>query len=81
MAGSLILNKRFEEAVKNIVGEEEFFHLKTTESFADAVKQFDREAKPAFCGEKDQAWNINFTMGNLEDDPENNVQGNCLRLK
>lgn len=81
MAGSLILNKRFEEAVKNIVGDEEFIDLKKTEGFADAVKQFDREVKPAFCGDKDQAWNVNFTMGNLEDDPTNNIQANCLRLK
>ena len=81
VAGSLILNKRFEEAVKNIVGDEEFLDLKKTEGFADAVKQFDREVKPAFCGDKDQAWNVNFTMGNLEDDPTNNIQANCLRLK
>ncbi|EHL02286.1 putative Heat shock 70 kDa protein 12A [Glarea lozoyensis 74030] len=58
VAGSLILNKRFEEAVKNIVGDEEFFELKKSEGFADAVKQFDREVKPAFCGDTDQAWNI-----------------------
>ena len=81
VAGSLILNKRFEDAVKNIVGEEEFLELKKTEGFADAVKTFDREVKPAFTGEKDQAWNVNFTMGNLQDDPANNIQANCLRLK
>jgi hypothetical protein len=49
--------------------------------FADAVKTFDREVKPAFTREKDQAWNVNFTMGNLQDDPTNNIQANCLRLK
>ncbi len=81
IAGSLILNKRFEEAVKNLVGDEEFLELKKTEGFADAVKQFDREVKPAFCGDKDQAWNVNFTMGNLQDDPASNIQANCLRLK
>lgn len=81
MAGSLILNKRFEDAVKNIVGDEEFLDLKKTEGFADAVKQFDREVKPAFCGDRDQAWNVNFTMGNIQDDPSNNIQANCLRLK
>jgi hypothetical protein len=81
MAGSCILNKRFEEAVKNIVGDENFLKLKKTEGFADGVKQFDREVKPAFRGDPDQAWNINFTMAKLEDDPENNLMDNCLRLK
>jgi hypothetical protein len=81
VAGSLILNKRFEEAMKNIVGDEEFFELKKTEGFADAVQQFDKEVKPAFCGDMSQAWNVNFTMGNLRNDPSNNIQGNCLRVK
>jgi hypothetical protein len=81
MAGSLILNKGFEEALKNIVGDENFLKLKKTEGFADAMKQFDREVKPAFRGDPDQAWNVNFTMANLEDHPEDNLISNCLRLK
>jgi len=81
VAGSLILNKRFEEAVKNIVGEEEFLELKKTEGFAEAVKTFDREVKPAFCGDKDQTWNVSFPMATLQDDPANNIMANCLRLK
>jgi hypothetical protein len=67
--------------VKNIVGEINYLELKNTEGYADAVKQFDREVKPAFIGDPDQSWNINFTMTNLVDDPGNNVMRNCLRLK
>ena len=64
-----------------MVGEEEFLELKKTEGFAEAVKTFDREVKPAFCGDKDQTWNVSFPMATLQDDPTNNIMANCLRLK
>jgi hypothetical protein len=81
MAGSLMLNKRFEEAVKDIVGEEEFLELKKTKGFAAAVRTFDREVKPAFSGEPNQTWDVAFPMARLQDDPVNNVMANCLTLK
>ena len=79
-AGSWIINKRFQELVKNMVGEEKYLELKNSEGYVDAMQQFDREVKPGFVGDPDQAWNIHFTMANLEDDPANNIMQNCLRL-
>lgn len=62
------------------MGEEEFLELKKTEGFLDAVKTFNREVSPSFVADSDQSWNIFFFMCNLEDDPANNLQSNCLRL-
>jgi hypothetical protein len=80
-AGSLILNKRFEECVKNIVGDEEFIALKKTEGYAAAIKTFDREVKPAYKGDTSQSWFVSFPMANLKDDPANNLQASVLHLK
>ncbi|KAL8667386.1 MAG: hypothetical protein Q9202_000602 [Teloschistes flavicans] len=54
MAGSLGLNKRFAQAVKNIVGEDEFFHLRKTKGFEEAMNQFDKNIKTAFRGDPDE---------------------------
>lgn len=66
--------------MKNIVGDEQFLELKKTAGFDDAMKSFDREVKPSFGSDPNQAWNINFTMAGLKDDPANGVQSNALRL-
>src|ERR1700743_2284646 len=63
-AGSLILNKRFEESVKNIVGDEEFIALKKTEGYAAAIKAFDREVKQANKVYASQSWFFCFPMAN-----------------
>ncbi|EMR81826.1 putative hsp70 protein [Botrytis cinerea BcDW1] len=41
MAGSLGLNRRFEEAVKELVGEDQFYALRRTRGFAHAVEHDD----------------------------------------
>ncbi|KAH0566440.1 hypothetical protein GP486_000152 [Trichoglossum hirsutum] len=81
LAGSLMLNRRFGEFVKNIVGEEDFFALRKTTGFAHAMKTFDQDVKPSFRADPDQSWFINFPMTGLKDDPINNIQSNCLDLK
>jgi len=81
VAGSLMLNRRFEEYVKNIVGEEAFFGLKKTPGYVDVIERFDSVIKPQFNGDQKQEWFVNFPMAKLEDDPENNLEGDCLTLK
>ena len=80
MAGSLIVNKRFREFVKDIVGEETFFALRKTKAFAMAMKQFDQEVKPNFLAKPDKSWHVNFPMAKLPDDPANKLEANCLEL-
>ena len=81
MAGSLGLNKRFEAAVKDLVGEDQYFHLRKTKGFEQARVQFDRLVKTAFRGDPDEEWFINFPMANLADDPERNLASNCWNMQ
>lgn len=81
MAGSLGLNKRFAQAVKNIVGEDEYYHLCKTKGFEEAMNQFDKNIKTAFRGDPDEDYYVNFPMANLSDDPANRLVANCWNMK
>ncbi|KAL8693889.1 MAG: hypothetical protein Q9218_001354 [Villophora microphyllina] len=81
MAGSLGLNKRFAQAVKNIVGEDEYFHLRKTKGFEEAMNQFDKNIKTAFRGDPDEDYYVNFPMAKLPDDPANRLVANCWNMK
>lgn len=76
MAGSLGLNKRFEQAVKELVGDEVFLKLSKTKGFERAVLQFDKTIKPAFCGHSNQEYYVNFPLAELADDKTNNLVSN-----
>lgn len=76
-----MLNKRFEEFIKNIIGEEAFFALEKTPGYVDAIDRFDSVIKPSFMDDPNQQWFVTFPMAKLEDDPENNLVGDCLTLK
>ncbi|KAL9607109.1 MAG: hypothetical protein Q9167_007949 [Letrouitia subvulpina] len=80
LAGSLMLNRRFEASVKNIVGEKEFSKLQKTRAFSQAMKFFDQEVKPSFRTDKNQSWYISFPMARLKDNPANNLQADTLTL-
>ncbi|MCJ1301655.1 hypothetical protein MMC08_004456, partial [Hypocenomyce scalaris] len=81
MAGSLGLNKRFEQAVEDVVGEEQFHTLRKTTGFEQAMLQFDRSIKTAFRGDIDDEYYVNFPMAKLQDDEMNNIQANCWNMK
>lgn len=77
MAGSLGLNQRFEEAVKNLVGEDQFFTLRKSKGFEQAIQQFDTSVKTAFRGSPDEEYYVNFPMADLMDDLDRNLISNC----
>ena len=79
MAGSLMLNKRFEEHVRNIIGDDQYATLVKTKGYGHAMEQFDKSVKTAFRSTDDEFF-INFPMANLRDDPDNGLQSNCLQL-
>lgn len=81
MAGSLGLNKRFEQSVKMVVGEDQFHTLRKTTGFEQAMLQFDRSIKTAFRGDVDDEYYVNFPMAKLQDDEMNNIQANCWNMK
>ncbi|KAI4240932.1 MAG: hypothetical protein L6R42_011409, partial [Xanthoria sp. 1 TBL-2021] len=81
MAGSLGLNKRFAQAVQNIVGEDQFFHLRKETGFEEAMKQFDKTIKTAFRGDLDEDYYVNFPRAKLDDDLPNRLEANCWNMK
>ena len=80
MAGSLGLNKRFEETVRELVGEDQFYHLKKTIGWAKALNDFDKNIKTAFNGDLDDIHYISFPKAELEDDPNEGLKGNCWEM-
>ncbi|CCT63195.1 related to hsp70 protein [Fusarium fujikuroi IMI 58289] len=74
MSGSLGLNKRFAEAVKNLIGEEEWLCLKNTSAWAKAEHQFDQEIKTAFAGDLDEEYVVNFPGAHLPDDEDEGLR-------
>ncbi|KAL8856127.1 MAG: hypothetical protein Q9178_007252 [Gyalolechia marmorata] len=81
MAGSLGLNKRFAQAVQNLVGEDQFFYLRKEAGFEEAMKQFDKSIKTAFRGDPDEDYFVNFPRANLVDDLSNRLEANCWHMK
>ncbi|KAH7370903.1 Hsp70 family protein-like protein [Rhexocercosporidium sp. MPI-PUGE-AT-0058] len=80
MVGSLGLNKRFEEAVRGLVGEYQFNYLRETKGFKLALEYFDQTVKTAFRDDDDEFY-VNFPMGNLEDDKDMNISSNCWTME
>ncbi|ESZ93131.1 hypothetical protein SBOR_6503 [Sclerotinia borealis F-4128] len=81
MAGSLGLNMRFEEAVRELVGEKQFRTLRTTRGFRSAVEQFDLSVKTAFRDQEDEDFFLNFPMAKLRDNTNKNLVSNCWNMK
>jgi hypothetical protein len=81
IAGSLMLNRRFDEHVMNIVGEEEMFRLRKTTAYSTAMKQWDHEVKQTFTNDPSKEWYVSFPMAELTDDAANHLKNDFLLLK
>ncbi|KAF7557450.1 hypothetical protein G7Z17_g653 [Cylindrodendrum hubeiense] len=80
MAGSLGLNKRFAEAVNDLVGDEQWLALKKSKAFFLAEKQFDREIKKSFHGGEDEEYFVNFPTAKLKDDLDKGLEASTWRM-
>jgi len=80
MAGSLGLNQRFLDAVKSLVGDDQYHDLRKTKGFWLAEKTFDREVKKAYRGDPNEEYFVTFPMASLEDDPDNGLNSNTWRM-
>lgn len=80
MAGSLGLNKRFEEAVREVVGEDQFFHLKKTIGWSKALEDFDKNIKTAFNGNLRDIQYVTFPKANLHDNFIEGLTSNCWEM-
>jgi len=75
-----MINKRFENWVKDMVGERAFFDLKETDAYRRAMKDFDENIKPAFRGKDDESQYVNFPMAKIKDNSSKGIKGNTLTL-
>lgn len=78
-----MINKRFEEAIKDAVGEEQYFKLRKHKSHRIAMQFFDESVKPKFNPneqDEDEVYYVNFPMADLRDDPANNIASNCFNV-
>jgi hypothetical protein len=81
MAGSLGLNRRFEEAVKKLVGEAVYAELRDHKGYSNALRMFDRDVKRSFSGEPDEEYYVSFMMAGLDDKPDAGLEGNHWTMK
>ncbi len=78
-----MINKRFEEAIKDAVGEEQYINLRKHKSYRIAMQFFDESVKPKFNPydqDRDEVYYVNFPMAGLKDDPASNISSNCFNV-
>jgi hypothetical protein len=78
----MMINKRFENWVKDMVGERQYLDLKETarDAYSQAMQAFDENIKPAFRGKDCRDQYVNFPMAKIKDDPAKRINGNTLTL-
>ncbi|KAL9114873.1 MAG: hypothetical protein Q9227_001116 [Pyrenula ochraceoflavens] len=80
LAGSLMLNKRFEEWVKTVVGDRAYLDLKEKDSYRLAMRTFDENIKPSFHSKDDEDQYITFPKAKLKDDPSSGLQSDTITV-
>ncbi|KAF7911387.1 uncharacterized protein EAF01_002894 [Botrytis porri] len=81
MAGSLNLNSRFEEVVKELVGEARFHDPKNAKAFAAAFKKFDSSLEPFFRCLAGDKYTFIFLRAKLKDDVKRGLVNKVWTLK
>lgn len=81
LAGSLMLNRRFEDYVKNVVGEKEFVRLREKSCYALGMKHFDQHVKTGFhTSDLDEQY-INFPKAGLKDRVDLGLSKDTITVK
>ncbi|KAL7936393.1 hypothetical protein V8C35DRAFT_295382 [Trichoderma chlorosporum] len=81
LAGSLGLNQRFEDAVRRLVGKEQWRVLQPSKGYNYAAKCFDRDVKTSFMNREDDEYFVSFPMAKLRNDLDRGLQSNCWLMK
>ena len=81
IAGSLVLNQRFEDCLKNLLGDEIFIDLKKKPGFTHTIEYFDRHVKTAFSGGEEEEYPVKFSRAKIPDEAENGIESNCWMMK
>ena len=76
-----MLNRRFEDHVKNVVGEKEFVRLREKSGYAIGMKHFDQNVKTGFHTSDIDEQYINFPKAMLKDRPELGLSKDTITVK
>ncbi|UKZ67131.1 uncharacterized protein TrAtP1_008294 [Trichoderma atroviride] len=80
LAGSLGLNQRFDDAVRRLVGKEQWRVLQSSKGYNYAAKYFDRDVKRNFMNREDDEYFVSFPMAKLRNDPDRGLESNCWAM-
>ena len=75
-----MLNKRFEEWIKTVVGERAYLDLREQDSYRLAMRTFDENIKPGFRSRDDEEQYVTFPKANLADNPSRGLQSNTVTV-
>ncbi|KAL7948670.1 hypothetical protein V8C42DRAFT_351698 [Trichoderma barbatum] len=81
LAGSLALNQRFEEAVRRLVGKEQWRVLRPSKGYDVAAKYFDEDVKRKFMDRESDEYYVSFPRAKLRNDLDRNLESNCWVMK
>ena len=76
-----MLNRRFEDYIKNVVGEADFLKLRESGALSRAMKHFNDYVKPGFYSSKDEESYINFPKAGLPENPEKGLSKDTITVK
>jgi hypothetical protein len=76
-----MINVRFSEHIKNVVGDEAFFKLRKLPAFQDATKVFNDTIKPGFCVEGKKSRSLSFPRADLQDNTKKGLMRDALEVK
>ena len=75
-----MINKRFEQWIRDTVGEQTYLDLKATNGYRIGLKTFDEYIKPGFRSKQDEDIYVTFPMANIPDDSARGIKGQTLTL-
>lgn len=75
-----MLNRRFEEWVKDVVGERAYLELRESDPYRRAMKTFDENIKPGFRSRDDEEQFVTFPKANLKDDPAKDLKSDTITV-
>lgn len=76
-----MINRRFEDWVKTVVGDRAYLDLVEQDSYRRAMKTFDENIKPGFRTVQDEEQYINFPKANLKDDPTKGLTNDTITVE
>ena len=75
-----MINLRFADWIKQVIGERAFIDLKETDAYRTAMKDFDERLKPGFRSRTDEDVYLNFPKARLADNPDRGLESDTITV-